>query len=197
MPSLLQLRRTCNGVINDGYLFFCHKFVKCVVGLQAYNHGVKNGVKFSEIASPSDEGMALILLENSYKQWNAEYDDMVAKGNDDNQEETAVNVQGAQYTTAGKNKAKKGFTKKYCGWKQSGIEKFNELVCQIRADRKMNGEEFDNHLSRISSSKTSEGDEEEMEEVPVATVVRAENDLEFPESNSEGDSDDDSDDDSN
>jgi hypothetical protein len=191
MPSLLQLRRTTNGVINDSYLFFCDKFVKCVVGLQAYNRGIKSGLTFSEIASPSDEGLAYILLENSYKRWNAEFDEL-EKGVVDSQD---LNVsQGAEYTTAGRNKEKKGFTKKYCGWKQSGIEKFNQLVCRIRADRTANGERFDEAFENMRTSKNNSEEDEEMDEAPVTRAVKAENDLEYGASDSEEDeSDDDSD----
>jgi len=184
-------------VVNDGYLFFCNKFVKCVVGLQTFNRGIRNGLKFSEIASPSDEGLAFVLLENSYKRWNAEYDEKERtrtreKDNQDGQQEGIA--QGAEYTTAGKNKAKKGFTKKYCGWKQSGIEKFNEMVETIREDRVKHGKVFDEAFSRIkqaSKGTTQSEQDEEMDEPAVVRVVRAVNDLEFPDSDDEDGSEDD------
>jgi hypothetical protein len=196
LPCLQQLRKTGNGVINDGYLFFCQNFVKCVVGLQAFNRGIKNGLTFSEIASPSDEGLAYILLENSYKRWNAEYDDKARDNSarDEEQQEEGL-VQGAEYTTAGKNKAKKGFTKKYCGWKQSGIEKFNQLVLKIRDDRVKHGKAFDEAFAKIKSRSkgTTSQEDDEMDETPVVRrVIRAVNDLEYPESDNEDESEDES-----
>jgi len=192
LPIMLQLRKTGNDIINDGYLFFCQKFVKCVVGLQAYNRGVKDGLTFSEIASPSDEGLALILLENSCKRWVAEYDEKAKTTGNSNNQQLQID-QGTEYTTAGKNKAKKGFTKKYCGWSRAGIEKFNQLVCRIRADRAKNGVEFDQVFARTRPHKDSEGNKEN-DEVIMERIVRAENDLVFEDSDSEDESDGDNDD---
>ena len=62
---MMALRVDANDEVNDNYVYFCENFVKTVVGTQRYKRGWKNNLDFSEIATPSDEALTLLLLENS------------------------------------------------------------------------------------------------------------------------------------
>jgi hypothetical protein len=71
--------------VNESYIFFCDNFLKCVVGLHKFNRSIKNTHKLRHIATPSDEALALLLLENSEYRWNQEFEKK-KKGEDVNED---------------------------------------------------------------------------------------------------------------
>jgi hypothetical protein len=171
VPSLrnvLLLRKLSNNSPNDDYVYFCLRFFKCIVGVQAYNAACDCDKKLSEIATPSDEALALIILENNEARWSQEFDLM---GNDDS---AKITLPKAKYTSSGRNATMKGFTKKFGGWSVKGIERFNELLRLVKADRSANGEWFDNILlERKHRQQTTETNSAVMGEV----CIKADNDL--------------------
>ena len=161
--------RVANDEVNDNYVYFCENFVKTVVGAQRYKRGWKNNLDFSEIATPSDEALTLLLLENSMYRWTT----------DDEEKGPAP----PRYTSAGKNKEQKGVTKKYGGWTKGGIERFNDIVRKVREDRKVNGRRFDNYMKEAKSAEEDFGTGVKV----TANCIRAENDLVFSASDDDDD----------
>jgi hypothetical protein len=158
--------------VNESYIFFCDNFLKCVVGLHKFNRSIKNTHKLRHIATPSDEALALLLLENSEYRWNQEFE-RKKKGEDVNED----HLPPTMYTSLGQNKQQKGFTRKYGGWSQAGIHRFNELVKKVRDDREKNGKWFDNILKQRALAEQQDDDN-----VPGPNnnnAVKAENDLLF------------------
>ena len=91
------------------------------------------------------------------------------------------------YTAAGNNKEQKGVTKRYGGWRNDGIEKFNELLDLVRKDRMTNGAEFDNIIS--AKMKSSGAEDHGGEELNASNCIKADNDLVFDEEEEEEDED--------
>ena len=175
--NMLKLRKLPDGEVNESYIFFCENFLKCVVGAQSFSKGWKRAGSISEIATLSDEALALLLLENSNYRWiNLHQKKKMG-------EEVAENeLVKPLYTAAGKHKQQKGFTKRYGGWKNDGIERFNELLDMVRADRLKNGVWFDEIVSaRIKLSGVVENDDE----VNASNCIKAGNDLVFEDDEEE------------
>ena len=150
--NILLLRKLGNQQVNESYVYFCQKYLKCVVGVQAFNRGVKNKLDISQIATSSDEALALLLLENSELRWTVEYQQKAS--NSVNEEQ----LPKTKYTCCGQKKLQKGFTRKYGGWKQEGIDRFNELTKLVRVDRKNNGVAFDKTYKGRQSNDDDDGD---------------------------------------
>jgi hypothetical protein len=181
---MLSLRRLANNEVNESYIFFCDHFLKCVVGVQRFNRKWNLNLKLSEIATPSDEALALLLLENSDYKWLSEFE----SGEAGHVESTESQNLKAKYTSAGKEKEqRKGFTKRYGGWKEEGIQRFNKILDMVKADRIKNGKWFDEIMmtrSKLAGAKNKDVD------VERATWIRAGNDL-FDDLEEEQDDDDD------
>lgn len=72
----------------------------------------------------SDEAFALVVLENNYERWM----DMWSKNHMRDSEVPA------KYTNAGVS-LKDGRTRKYCGWSEDGVNRFNELNAEVGQSR--------------------------------------------------------------
>ena len=167
VPNMLNLRKGSNNTVNESFVYFVEKFLKYVVGVQSFNRGWKKNTKLSVLASPSDEALSLLLIENSEQRWLQEFDKI--------SREEAVNeneLQKAKYTSAGHNKSKKGITKKYGGWSNEGIERFNKLLEMVRTDREVNGAWFDQILQqRLKDSRVDNDKEEDGEKHQVIAIA--------------------------
>jgi hypothetical protein len=139
LPGIMALRVNANGDVNENYIYFCETFVKCIVGMQKFKRRWKQNKKFSSIATASDEALALLLVENSEFKW-------MMEGQSGSTVEEAAKLATTKYTNAGKSKSSKGLTKKNCGWKNEGIDRFNELYYMVMDDRKVNGKVFDEYV---------------------------------------------------
>jgi hypothetical protein len=135
---------------NPAYFFFCFHFLKCVVGIQHFNRKMKKHQPLTMIATPSDEALALLLLENNNLKWRQEFDireNNVLVGEDDGNAATlkiALNNLHSKYTSAGSNKQNIGCTtRRYQGWSRDGISRFNQLLQRVKADRNLHGQGFD------------------------------------------------------
>jgi hypothetical protein len=138
--NMLPLRQSSNGGQNEAYIFFCEHFLKCIVGNTTFNKMQKLNLKLSEIATPSDEALGLLLLENNEFKWLSEAQN---KGNRSNQDGNWNNDK-PKYTSGGRSKGTtKGLTRRYGGWKSDGIKRFNELIDLVKEDRLKNGGWFD------------------------------------------------------
>ena len=167
---MLSLRKNGRNEINQNYVFFCEKFLRCVVGIKIFRNSCKK-YPLSTYVSLSDEAFALLLLENSELRWNSEIE---LKKN--GKEITEESLLPTKYTGAGKSKQQKGFTRKFKGWTFDGIARYNSLRELIRADRKKNGEEFDNYMCDHFKI-TLEQSEVENDSMDVTEYIAAKNDL--------------------
>ena len=159
VKNMLLLRRLpgAEGDINPAYLFFCRHFLKCVVGIHNFNRQVKRQVPLTQIASPSDEVLALLLLENSVEtRWNRECEQRNSKllketdeKNDEEEEKSKKTSFETRYTTSGHNKKLKGFTKRNQGWSKEGILWYNVISEKVKEDRIKNGDFFDQSFAEF------------------------------------------------
>lgn len=164
---MLLLRRLINNSPNEDYVFFCLRFLKCIVGVSTFNAGWNAHKRLSELATPSDEALALLILENSEARWSQEFDLEPSAA-----VEAKTLLPKAKYTSSGRNGSMKGFTKKFSGWSAKGIERFNELLKLVKEDRIANGEWFDFILEE--RRREQNGDDEEFD---AGDFIKADNDL--------------------
>ena len=168
----MALRRLGNDEVNESYIYFCESFLKCIVGCQTFNRKWNLNMKLSEIATPSDEALGLLLLENSEYKWLC---DCETPGNSTNNKEESNNITKTKYTSAGKQKEqKKGFTKRYGGWKNEGIQRFNKIMEMVKADRVRNGKWFDEIMMNRRQKDANRKKDSDVDESGWAT---ADNDL--------------------
>jgi hypothetical protein len=66
MDKLLQMRENA-----DNYSLFYEHILPCIVGTVYWKKAIP-GKLVSEVATPSDEALALLILENSWDAWNQE-----------------------------------------------------------------------------------------------------------------------------
>jgi len=134
LESMLEGRKNQNT-----YAFFCHFLLSTVVGKIKWKKATKTGGRVSNLATCSDEAMALWMLENSWEKWS-----YVANiGN-----EKLVNRAEApdvRYTTGRGRSAMK-----YAGITKEGIARYNQLCMLVSEDRKndmekMEQEQFDQY----------------------------------------------------
>lgn len=160
--AMLGLRKLSNANgFNQAYMYFCKNFLKCVVGLQAYKTLTRQGCSISNVATASDEAMALLLLENSSSRWNREFELKEERG--EKVEIFEEDLPPTKYTSAGYNKQQKGFTKRNKGWKQAGIDRFNEILDAVTADRELNGKSFDVAFAQLMKTQKQKEDDDEEE----------------------------------
>jgi hypothetical protein len=144
------------------------------VGIVSYKKLLGQGCKLSEVATPSDEALTLLLIENSIHRWTREFEVREEKG--DQHQIKEDELLPTKYTSAGYNKRQKGLTKRYKGWTQAGIQRFNEILDQVKEDRRMNGTEFDECFAAHLKSFLEE-DNIETQENTYANWTKAKNDL--------------------
>lgn len=163
------MRKLSDGNVNEDYIFFCDRFFKCIVRVSVYNERWDSLQTMSDIATPSDEALALLILENNEARWLQE----IETQRDPSLGGEKKGLPKAKYTNSGKNSSNRGFTKRFSGWSSAGIERFNELLRLVKEDRSANGQWFDgivlerkkNKESVKSIAKTQTG------------IIKADNDL--------------------
>lgn len=104
----------------DVFGVFCDEILRCVVGKLVWRERVCNEL-VSEIATPSDEALALLILENSWDRWEQIYE---VGGDHKKATITAKWTSDPQYATP------------FSGWNLEGRERFNELRQLVISDRK-------------------------------------------------------------
>lgn len=109
---------------NNAYSTFCNQVLSQVVGRNKWKMR-GSSASISEIATVSDEAFAILLFENNYTLWNI---GSVAIEDDPANVVTDVKPT-AKYTLNGAG------TKKYKGWTDEGLLRFNKLAMLVHADR--------------------------------------------------------------
>ena len=111
--DIKDLRRTKDSTKRTKVFMFYQDIVPCLVGRREWE--MKRAVTtISDIVTPSLEAMALWIIDNYGDKWSR-------KGG---------RTEKAKYTSV-----KQG-NKLFGGWNESGIERFNSLVCLVRRNRR-------------------------------------------------------------
>ena len=140
----------------------------------------------SKVATPSDEALTLLIIENNERRWTDAHE-LMQKGATG----SSLQLGPTRYTSAGRNGKKKGFTRKYSGWNAEGIKRFNEILDMVRMDRQLNQKWFDeiwvNHVKNKQCKNDEDDEKWDNSGKNATTWIQAGNDLCFDEeSNKEG-----------
>ena len=119
IADIFNLRKNTDGA----YRVFCEFVLSHVVGRDVWKRCAHTHT-ISQIATVSDEAFALLLLENSWEAWKA----VAGK---------QTSVPCPIYSVRGPG------TKRFQGWTEKGIERFNELYDDVSEDRRHNEGTFD------------------------------------------------------
>jgi len=115
----------------ESFYEFCDVFLKLIVGISTWKYGVCHKT-VSELATPSDEAFALLLLENTWDQWStcdlAEYKDKRKYNEVMGEWEKCKPVYGKWTRGAGGER-------RYGGWTENGVNWFNELCIHVNQNR--------------------------------------------------------------
>jgi hypothetical protein len=107
------------------YTLFCDHALSHVVGRDVWKRRSATH-DVSDIATASDEAFALFLIDNSWEVWKAEIE-----------ASDAAQVPHPKYSVRGPG------TKKFQGWTDEGIKKFNEYYDEVEADRAKDAGNFE------------------------------------------------------
>jgi hypothetical protein len=118
------------------YGLFCEHVLSHVVGRDVWKR-LSPTHTVSQIATVSDEAFALLLLENSWEMWVA-----VATEQRD--------VPSPKYSMRGPG------TKKYQGWTEEGIARFNELFDEVEEDRRIDKGIFEEAFKTFKLGKAAD-----------------------------------------
>ena len=136
--SLQQYQRMRNEP--ESFYEFCDVFLKLIVGVSIWKYGVCHKT-VSELATPSDEAFALLLLENTWDQWFtrdlAEYKNERKYNEVTGEWEKRKPVYGKWTRGAGGEPC-------YGGWTEDGVNRFNELCILVNQNR------VDNHAVEVA-----------------------------------------------
>jgi hypothetical protein len=145
MHELLQLSE---GNEKD-WFWFADKVLQCVAGRRGW--GKEKTMKIlSESVTVSDEAFALLILVNNWDKWMAEHNSLARKID-------------ALYTSSTQG------NKKFSGWSDAGIQKYNKLFDQIEKDRSSDQrremeEKFLKSLQRTNGSNKRKSTEDVSQE---------------------------------
>ena len=162
LDEILELSRNKEVMVQ-----FLEKFVSCVVGRIEWKRSCKDQ-PISRIASATDEAFALLVLENIWDSWGdvdpqdyllkrrerVEPKKQAPEGNSSQKKPRQKEIPG-KYTEKHRN------AKRYRGWSDEGIARFNQLVKMVREDRARRSEFEVNFLAKqkgdINDSGTGHG----------------------------------------
>ena len=131
-PTLDELMLLSGG--GEPYKWMCANFMPFVVGFKNWKR-LERTQKLSQIATCSDEGFLLLILENSYDRWVDEAKWLAANKDKAKEDRAPKKWAAAKYTNAGKNTAN-GRCRPCQGWASEGYLRFNELYKLVKVDRK-------------------------------------------------------------
>jgi hypothetical protein len=127
LENILKMREDKEGA----YTFFADHLIECVAGKMRWKNQKREQL-MSEVATPTDEAFALLILENSIMRWL----DIAENGTE--------SLVKPVYT---RGKAAGG-SRKYEGWTDAGKTRFNELIDDVTADRSNHSEWDKSYLEK-------------------------------------------------
>lgn len=157
MGQLLDMRRR-----PKMYGRYCKAFLKCVVGDHKWRSNYLTR-PIKTFVSKSDEAFVLVVLENSWHRWMHQYKN---KSNKDN-------TFPAAYTNSGVS-SKDGKTKRFCGWSEAGVHRFNAICVLVMEDRKkypLFDKELMEEWQSTSTATATDGTAQDVAEPPAITPM--------------------------
>jgi hypothetical protein len=138
LKDFLMLRRN-----RLAYLYFCENFLSCVVGKLEWKKCAHSMV-VSNIASPTDEAFALLILENIWDSWSQVdiedyYKWQVPRSGESGVKETKRQALVGKYTSDFRRASRFG------GWSDEGHARFVQLRIMVIDDR-LNGKKFEENF---------------------------------------------------
>ena len=112
MADILKLRQAPRASNNTAFTFIVEHLAGAVIGQRKWKTA-RCYVPLSNAMSVSDEAFMLLVLENQYELWMDAESTRVGRG---------------RYTENVPNK-------KYCGWSNEGMRRFNILLAEVRNNR--------------------------------------------------------------
>lgn len=114
MDDILEMRKNTN----NAYELFCERLLSHIVGKVDWK--TKGSTEMiSTIATVSDEAFAILTLESNYSLW----------------KEDVLGVTGGGTKAVSRYTQNGAGTKKYQGWTDEGLRRFNVLAAMVHADR--------------------------------------------------------------
>jgi len=110
--KLRQMPRRGNGTNNRAFTFVVEHLAGAVIGHRRWKLN-RCYTPLSEAMTVSDEAFMLLVLENNYELWKDAASNRVGRG---------------KYTENARNR-------KFCGWSDEGIKRFNKLIEEVRVNR--------------------------------------------------------------
>jgi hypothetical protein len=155
-------------------------FVKTVLShlyRTQYAKVVETGqVQLSDVISTTDEAYALVNMEGNLKQWTKEAEVMAAARGRSLDADEWLSLPKSEYTNGGS---------KLDGWNEEGINRFNELVAEVKADREsVAGKKFEADFQKEVAAKSLS--KKQKRKAPKMITITATNNL---DSCSESDND--------
>lgn len=122
-PTLESLGRDRDLNI-ENFKIFCEKLLSVAVGRRKFKEG-RCTKRISKFCSISNEAFIIVSVENSYDRWKWEWTNQQAAGAAD-----GPTMPPKKYTQ------NPSASKKYRGWTAEGIARYNELITEVKLDRK-------------------------------------------------------------
>ncbi len=169
-------------VINDKrsspgqYTWFIKKVLSHLYRTR-YARVVETGqVRPSDLISTTDEAYALVNVEGNLKRWTKEAEMMAAARGRTLDADERNSLPKSEYTNG---------SSKLEGWNEEGINRFNELVAEIKADRESEaGKKFEENFQKEVAANHLNN--KRKRKAPKTRTITATNDL---DSDSESDED--------
>jgi hypothetical protein len=169
-------------VINDKrsspgqYTWFVKKVLSHLYRTR-YARVVETGqVRPSDLISTTDEAYALVNMEGNLKRWTKEAEMMAAARGRTLDADERNSLPKSEYTN-GSSKSE--------GWNEEGINRFNELVVEVKADRESEaGKKFEENFQKEAAANHLNN--KRKRKAPKMRTITATNDL---DSDSESDDD--------
>lgn len=132
MEEFLMLRQN-----RETMTLFADRFIPCVIGKVSFRRLQQGEPEFDTYTTVSDEGFALLALENIY-------DSFI---NIDMQSYFLPRTQGdmKRLSVKGKYTSWGDKAKRFGGWSEAGMDRYNELCGTVSNDRKTNSSTWEDH----------------------------------------------------
>jgi hypothetical protein len=124
-------------------------------------------VQLSDVISTTDEAYALVNVEGNLKRWTKEAEVMAAARGRSLDADERLSLPKSEYTNGGS---------KSDGWNEEGINRFNELVAEVKADREsVAGKKFEADFQKEAAAKHLS--KKRKRKAPKMITITATNDL--------------------
>jgi len=115
----------------ENFYEFSDVFLKLIVGVSIWKYGVCNKT-VSELATPSDKAFTLLLLENTWDQWSTRD---LTEYKDERKYNAVTGEWDKRKPVYGKWTRGAGGERRYGGWTEDGVNRFNELCVLVKQNR--------------------------------------------------------------